>query len=92
MRDFFYYRCSASDGYRFGGERICSNAQVQGNILETTVWSEVSKLLMNPQRAELEPQDRTLNGTLLDNLEALRSQNQARACSGETDRQAGQSG
>ena len=74
MRDFFYYRCSGSDGYRFGGERICSNAQVQGNILETTVWSEVSKLLMNPQRVELEPQDRTLNGTLLDNLEALRSQ------------------
>ena len=74
MRDFFYYRCSGSDGYRFGGERICSNTQVQGNILETTVWSEVSKLLMNPQRVELEPPERTLNGTLLDNLEALRSQ------------------
>jgi site-specific DNA recombinase len=74
MRDFFYYRCSGSDGYRFGGERICSNAQLQGNILEMTVWSEVSKLLMNPQRVELKPQDRTLNGTLLDNLEALRSQ------------------
>jgi len=74
MRDFFYYRCSGSDGYRFGGERICSNAQVQGNILETTVWSEVSKLLMNPQRVELEPQDTTPSGTLLDNLEALRSQ------------------
>lgn len=74
MRDFFYYRCSGSDGYRFGGERVCSNTQVQGNILETTVWSEVSKLLMNPQRVELEPQDRTLNGTLLDNLEALRWQ------------------
>jgi site-specific DNA recombinase len=74
MRDFFYYRCSGSDGYRFGGERICSNAQVQGNILETTVWSEGSELLMNPQRVELEPQDRTPNSTLLDNLEALRSQ------------------
>ena len=74
MRDFFYYRCSGSDGYRFGGEPICSNAQVQGNILETTVWSEVSKLLMNPERVELEPLDRTVNGTLLDNLEALRSQ------------------
>ena len=74
MRDFLYYRCSGSDGYRFGGERICSNAQLQGNILETTVWSEVCKLLMNPQRVELEPRDRTLNGTLLDNLEALRSQ------------------
>jgi len=74
MRDFLYYRCSGSDGYRFGGERICGNAQIQGNILETTVWSEVSKLLMNPQRVELEHQNRTMNGALLDNLEALRSQ------------------
>jgi site-specific DNA recombinase len=74
MRDFLYYRCSGSDGYRFGGERICSNAQVQGNVLETTVWSEVSKLLMNPERVELEHQDRTKNGVLLDDLEGLRSQ------------------
>jgi site-specific DNA recombinase len=74
MRDFLYYRCSGSDGYRFGGERICSNAQVQGNTLEATVWSEVSDLLMNPQRVELEHRGRTMNGTLLDNLENLRSQ------------------
>lgn len=74
MRDFLYYRCSGSDGYRFGGERICSNAQIQGNILETTVWSEVSKLLMNPQTVELERRERTVKGTLLDNVEALRSQ------------------
>jgi site-specific DNA recombinase len=74
MRDFLYYRCSGSDGYRFGGERICSNAQIQGNILETTVWSEISKLLTDPQRVELEHQDRSKNGALLDNLETLRSQ------------------
>lgn len=74
MRDFLYYRCSGSDGYRFGGERICNNSQVQGNILEMTVWSEVSKLLMNPQTIELEHQDRTKNGALLDNLETLRLQ------------------
>lgn len=74
IRDFLYYRCSGSDGYRFGGERICNNAQVQGNILETAVWSEVSKLLMNPQTLELEHHNRTKNGSLLDNLETLRSQ------------------
>ena len=74
MRDFLYYRCSGADGYRFGGERICSNAQVQGNLLEATVWSEVSKLLMNPQGIELEHQDRTKNGAPLDNLETLRFQ------------------
>jgi site-specific DNA recombinase len=70
MRDFLYYRCSGSDGYRFGGERICRNAQIQGNILEMTVWSEISKLLMDPHRVELEHQDRNKNGALLDNLEA----------------------
>jgi site-specific DNA recombinase len=74
MRDFLYYRCSGSDGYRFGGEPICSNAQIQGNILETTVWSEVSNLLMNPQRVELEHQDRTANSMLLENLEHLEAQ------------------
>src|SRR5215469_80413 len=74
MRDFLYYRCSGSDGYRFGGERICSNAQIQGNILEMTVWSEISKLLTDPQRVELEHQDRNKNDALLDNLETLRSQ------------------
>lgn len=47
MRDFLYYRCSGSDGYRFGGEPICSKAQIQGNM-EMTVWSEISKLLTDP--------------------------------------------
>jgi site-specific DNA recombinase len=74
IRDFLYYRCSGSDGYRFGGEPICSNAQIQGNILEMTVWSEISNLLTDPQRVELEHDDRNKNGALLDNLEILRSQ------------------
>src|SRR5208337_4046463 len=72
--DFLYYRCSGSDGYRFGGERICSNSQVQGAFLDTTVWREVSKLLMDPGRIQLEHQERSEAGTLLDNLETLRSQ------------------
>jgi site-specific DNA recombinase len=74
MRDFLYYRCSGSDGYRFGGDRMCSNAQIQGNLLEMTIWSEISKLLIDPRRVELEHQDRTKNAALLDNLETLRSQ------------------
>jgi site-specific DNA recombinase len=73
MRDFLYYRCSGSDGYRFGGERMCSNAQIQGNLLDMTIWSEISKLLIDPRRVELEHQDRTKNAALLDNLETLRS-------------------
>lgn len=74
MRDFVYYRCSGSDSYRFGGERICSNSQVQGAFLETTAWREVSSLLMNPERIELEHQESSKARTLLGNLEILRSQ------------------
>ena len=54
MKDFIYYRCSGSDGYRFGGEAICRNHQVQGKFLETTVWEEVCELLRNPRRLEQE--------------------------------------
>ncbi len=74
MRDFVYYRCSGSDGYRFGGERICSSSQVQGAFLETTVWREVSSLLMNPERIELQHQESSKARTLLGNLKILRSQ------------------
>jgi site-specific DNA recombinase len=74
MRDFLYYRCSGSDGYRFGGERICSNSQVQGAFLETTVWREVSSVLMNPERIELDHGEHSTAGTLLDNIETLKSQ------------------
>ena len=74
LKDFIYYRCSGSDTYRFGGERICSNSQVQGAFLETTVWHEVSSLLMNPERIEAEHRERSTAGTLLDNLEILKSQ------------------
>lgn len=73
MMDFVYYRCSGSDSYRFG-ERICNNLQVQGAFLETTVWRKVSSLLMNPERIEMEYQETSMAGTLLGNLEVLRSQ------------------
>jgi site-specific DNA recombinase len=29
MKDFRYYRCSGTDPYRFGGERICTNSQIR---------------------------------------------------------------
>ena len=74
MKDFRYYGCSGSDGYRFRGERICSNAQVQGEFLETAVWREVSDLLTSPERLERDYQDRTRAGTSLDNIELLKAQ------------------
>ena len=74
MKDFRYYRCSGSDGYRFGGERICGNAQVQGEFLETAVWREVSDLLTNPDRLEREYHGGSRTGAASDNVEALKTQ------------------
>ena len=74
VKDFRYYRCSGSDGYRFGGERVCSNTQVQGKFVETAVWQEVCDLLTNPQRLEREYQDRNMAGAALEHVEALKAQ------------------
>jgi site-specific DNA recombinase len=56
LRDYIYYRCSGTDGYRFGGERICDNRQIQGDFIEAAVWGQVCDLLKNPQRLEQEQQ------------------------------------
>jgi len=52
--DFSYYRCTGTDGYRFGGERICSNTQVRADTLENQIWENVCKILRNPGILELE--------------------------------------
>jgi site-specific DNA recombinase len=54
LRDFSYYRCSGTDGYRFGGERICSNTQVRADTLENQIWENVCKILRNPGILEQE--------------------------------------
>jgi len=74
MKDFRYYRCSGSDGYRFGGERICNNAQMQGEFLETAVWREMSDLLRNPGRLERDYEAGGRAGASLDNPETLKAQ------------------
>ncbi len=74
MKDFRYYRCSGPDGYRFGGERICSNAQVQGEFLESAVWREVCDLLTHPERLEHEYQRSGRVSASLENVETLKAQ------------------
>ena len=74
MKDFRYYRCSGSDGYRFGGERICSNAQIQGEFLESVVWHEVCELLTHPERLEHEYQGGDRVGASLESVETLKAQ------------------
>lgn len=74
LRDFIYYRCSGTDGYRFGGERICNNPPIRGELIEPSVWAEVSKLLKDPQRLEQEHQQRLSVGRSPEDLETLKAQ------------------
>ena len=74
LKDFIYYRCSGTDGYRFGGERICDNRQIKGELIEAAVWAEVWGLLRNPQRLEHEHQRTLPVGRCTNDLETLKSQ------------------
>jgi site-specific DNA recombinase len=74
FRDFVYYRCTGTDGYRFGGERVCNNPQVSGQFIETAVWTEVCKLLKNPQRLEQQYQQKSEVGNSLEHPEILKAQ------------------
>ena len=49
-----YYRCIGTDRYRRKGDTICDNSSIKGEALESLVWSEVSKLLRDPERLRAE--------------------------------------
>ncbi len=49
-REYSYYRCSGTDAYRFGGQRVCSNGAVRTDLLERAVWQEVRTVLEQPER------------------------------------------
>ncbi|ADE16061.1 Resolvase domain protein [Nitrosococcus halophilus Nc 4] len=57
-REYAYYRCVGSDAYRFGGQRLCYNKPVRTDRLEQAVWSQVCRLLEDPQRLTEEYQRR----------------------------------
>jgi len=60
-REYAYYRCTGTDAYRFGGERVCDNPQVRTDLLEAAVWNDVRALLQDPQRIAEEYRRRTKN-------------------------------
>jgi site-specific DNA recombinase len=57
-RRYAYYCCPGREGYRFGGEPVCSNKPVRAERLEEAVWQDVCSLLQDPQRIEREYQRR----------------------------------
>jgi site-specific DNA recombinase len=63
QRSYVYYRCTGTDAYRFGGQRMCENKQVRSDLIEQAVWEDVAGLLRNPQRIEAEYRRRLENRT-----------------------------
>src|SRR3954465_8801708 len=58
---YAYYRCTGSDAYRFGGQRLCWNKQVRTDVLDAAVWEDVRQLLSGPERVRAE-YERRLHG------------------------------
>jgi site-specific DNA recombinase len=58
---YAYYRCTGSDAYRFGGQRLCWNKQVRTDVLDAAVWEDVRQLLSEPERVRAE-YERRLQG------------------------------
>jgi site-specific DNA recombinase len=58
---YAYYRCTGSDAYRFGGQRLCWNKQVRTDVLDAAVWDDVCHLLSDPERIRAE-YERRLQG------------------------------
>jgi site-specific DNA recombinase len=74
LMDFRYYRCSGTDAYRFGGERICSNTQIRADRLEHEIWESVCTILKNPGSLEEKNQDVNQREASPENVDTLRAQ------------------
>jgi site-specific DNA recombinase len=55
---YAYYRCTGSDAYRFGGQRLCWNKRVRTDVLDAAAWEDVRRLLSEPERVRAEDQRR----------------------------------
>lgn len=62
QRHYAYYRCTGTDAYRFGGERVCANPQCRTDRLDEAVWNDVAALLADPERLRQEYQRRLQRG------------------------------
>ncbi len=45
-----YYRCSGTNGHRFGGQKVCNNKPIRTDSVERAVWEEVRGVLEDPDR------------------------------------------
>ena len=49
-----YYRCLGSDGYRRLNGPVCTNRPVRQDYLDQFVWSEIIRLLEDPELIQTE--------------------------------------
>ena len=56
-RKIYYYRCLGSDAYRRLGKFICDSKPVRQDLLDEVVWTEVVRLLEDPQLIQSEIAD-----------------------------------
>src|SRR4051794_17979577 len=57
-REYRYYRCCGTEGYRFHGQRRCDARVVPVEALDGAVWAEVCRVLEAPARVVQEYQRR----------------------------------
>lgn len=74
LTDFRYYRCSGTDGYRFGGERICTNTQTRADWLEIAIWEYVRKMVENPGILDQEGDNADEQSSPKENVDGLKLQ------------------
>jgi site-specific DNA recombinase len=74
LTDFSYYRCSGTDGYRFGGERICTNSQTRADWLESAIWEYVRKMVENPGILDQEDDKTDEHGSQKEHVDGLKLQ------------------
>jgi site-specific DNA recombinase len=48
-RTIYYYRCLGSDGWRRLSGPVCNNRPVRQDLLDEVVWTEIVRLLQDPQ-------------------------------------------
>ena len=56
--DYGYYRCTGTDGHKFGGQAPCDNRSVRSDKLEQAVWRQVEAVLADPARVAAEHERR----------------------------------
>ncbi|XZE52559.1 recombinase family protein [Planctomycetaceae bacterium SH139] len=74
VRSYAYYRCIGTDGYRFGGKRVCECKQVRTDKLDEAVWNDACELLRHPKLLRQEYERRLAAPSDSDSVVSIKKQ------------------